>query len=357
MDSPENLPPQKPSPSPEPESPLANPKKLPQWVWDLIGMVVGNVVTAALYAAVISAEAYFINRIHEVHGQGVSVFIAVPSLFLIPYLGGWIASYFWCKRGKKGNLSEWNTPVFTPKRRTTGRILLNSLFMTLMALLGGTIAFHEGIICLLIVSPLYYLCIAAGAACGRLWFYKRSSHLRMTVIPLLILVVMLEPSTRMPEIGVVTDRVLIHAPPSKVWPCVTAFPKIPNPPTFWMFRLGLPYPEATTNSGDFPGADRACIFSDNDVFKEKVAEIVPEKKLVFDIIDIPKDPELLGHLTPTRGEFILKDNHDGTTTLIGSSYYMLHVRPLWYFDWWTHYIFSKVHLRVMDDIRRRAEIR
>jgi len=119
--------------------------------------------------------------------------------------------------------------------------------------------------------------------------------------------------------------------------------------------MGLPYPESTTAAGDFVNADRECTFSGNATFKEKVVELVPRQKLTFDIIESPQDPELVGHLTPHRGQFVLKANADGTTTLIGTTWYTLHVRPLWYFDLWTHHIFRAVHLRVMEDIRRRAE--
>jgi len=148
---------------------------------------------------------------------------------------------------------------------------------------------------------------------------------------------------------------LIRAPSTKVWPEAKTFPQIPSAPRFWLFRLGLPFPMATTASGDFIDADRECIFSRNAVFKEKVVELVPLERLTFDIVESPQDPELIGHLTPHRGQFLLRSNADGTTTLVGSTWYTLRVRPLWYFDLWTHHIFRAVHLRVMEDIRRRAE--
>ena len=113
---------------------------------------------------------------------------------------------------------------------------------------------------------------------------------------------------------------------------------------------------ATTSAGDFVNAERQCIFSHHAIFKERVVEIVPLEKLTFEIVESPQDPELVGHLTPHRGQFVLHDNADGTTTLIGSTWYTLHVRPLWYFNFWTQHIFRSVHLRVMEDIRRRAEM-
>ena len=82
---------------------------------------------------------------------------------------------------------------------------------------------------------------------------------------------------------------------------------------------------------------------------------MPNEKLTFDIAEQPTHPEAYGHITLHRGRFILRDNHDGTTTLIGSSWYTLHVRPLWYFDLWTRDMTRAVHLRVMQHVRRLAE--
>ena len=82
---------------------------------------------------------------------------------------------------------------------------------------------------------------------------------------------------------------------------------------------------------------------------------MPNERLTFDIIEQPTDPEAYGHITLHRGRFELRDNHDGTTTLIGSSWYTLHVRPLWYFDWWTRDMTRAVHLRVMKHVKQLAE--
>ena len=73
------------------------------------------------------------------------------------------------------------------------------------------------------------------------------------------------------------------------------------------------------------------------------------------MVELPNDPELIGHLTPKRGRFELRANGDGTTTLVGTTWYGLHVHPRWYFDAWTRHIFRAVHLRVMADVKRRAE--
>jgi hypothetical protein len=179
--------------------------------------------------------------------------------------------------------------------------------------------------------------------------------LQLTIFPLLALITLGESVYHSERQAVVTDRILIQAPPTRVWPHVLAFPEIPDAPDYWIFRVGLPYPTTTTNGGNFVGADRQCIFSNGVVIKERVVEFVPNEKLTFDVAEQPADPEAYGHITLHRGQFVLQDNHDGTTTLIGSSWYTLHVRPRWYFDLWTRDMSRAVHLRVMNHIKRLSE--
>jgi Polyketide cyclase / dehydrase and lipid transport len=206
---------------------------------------------------------------------------------------------------------------------------------------------------LIILSPLLYGSVFAGAFLGRIWF--RKDRLNLLLLPGLIIVVLAEVALRGPHHSVVVDEMRIEAPPSRIWPHVLAFERIPAPPDYWLFRVGLPYPTETTNGGNQVGADRTCRFSGDAVFRETIVEFEPLRLLTFDIVESPPDPELIGHLDAHRGQFELRDNGDGTTTLIGRTWYSLHVRPAFYFDWWTHEIFGEVHLRVMRNVKRLAE--
>ncbi len=316
-----------------------------RWLRWLAGMVVANLAIALLYGGVVLLLAWLKNGDGLLKDDNRFLWpVAVPSLFWVPLCGGVLASFVWRKL-----------------EPTLGATALSCLWLTLLGLGGAAVFLREGAICLLIVSPLFYVMVLAGALAGRVWFRRAAlARLRLSLAPALLLALcaVAEPFTRGgadDAEGVVRDELLIRAAPAAVWPGVTTFGDIPAPPRFWLFRLGLPYPMATTVEGDFVGAARRCVFSRGAVFEETVAELVPREKLTFDIVRIPPDPELLGHLSPRRGQFLLHDNGDGTTTLVGSTWYVLHVRPLAYFDWWTAHIFRAVHLRVMEDVRRRAE--
>ena len=303
------------------------------WGSLLLGIIAANAIGAALLLAVtLFVRAY----IH----QDVSTLVAWPSFFFIPFFIGLVASWFWRRL-----------------QRTLGWSFLDALWVTLLGLAAAAIILREGVVCLVIVSPALYVFVLCGILLGRLWFRPNYTSLQLTIFPLLALITLGEVVYHAEQKAVVTDRIVINAPPAKVWPHVLAFPEIPDRPDYWIFRLGLPYPTTTTNGGNFVGADRQCIFSNGIVIKERVAELVPDEKLTFDVVEQPTDPEAYGHITLHRGQFVLQDNRDGTTTLIGSSWYTLHVRPSWYFDIWTRDMTRAVHLRVMNHIRQLSERR
>jgi hypothetical protein len=294
-----------------------------------IGMIAGN-VTGGLLCLLATWLAG--------HSGKYVAAIVYPNLVIIPFAIGLVAAWVW-----------------NPLNLTIGRCVLHSVSCTLLGFAAAWLILQEGVICLIIISPLIYVFLLAGALAGRVWFRADRHKINLSLLPLATLFVVAEPLTRVDNQAVVADEILIHAPPAKVWPHITSFPEIVATPKFWLFRLGLPRPMSTTCTGNYVGADRRCIFSEGAVFRETVAEITPREILTFDIVESPPDPELIGHLTPHRGQFELRDNHNGTTTLIGRTWYTLHVRPVWYFDWWTRYIFRAVHLRVMENVCEQSE--
>ena len=296
----------------------------------IIGMLVANLAGDVLLFGVTALVSRF-----KGDTQGV---LALPSFLLLPFIVGLVAAWFYRRLD-----------------RSIGITFLDAFWVSLVGVAAAWIVLREGVVCLVIVFPALYLLVAAGLLLGRLWFRPNYAKLQLTIFPLLLLVTVTDAFYSSGERAVVTDEILIHATPDKVWPRVLAFPDIPERPDYWIFRLGLPYPTQTTNGGNFVGADRQCMFSNGIIIQEKVAEFVPREKLTFDIIEQPTHPEAYGHITLHRGQFVLRDNHDGTTTLFGSSWYTLHVRPLWYFDIWTRDMTRAVHRRVMNHIRHLAE--
>ena len=293
------------------------------------GVLVANVAAAAL----IGFGLWLSDKASTAGGILVS-----SDFVLVPLMMGLVSAFFW-----KG------------QRLTTMEYFLYSLANSGFGLISGGIFMGEGAICLLIVSPLLITFVFLGSLTGRWLFQYSSNRLNLSLIPLALALLTFDVLSPHHYENAVTDTVVIHAPPGQVWTHLAAVPLIPGKPDFWLFRMGLPYPTHSTVSGQGVGATRQCVFSRNCVFQEKIVAWEPGHKLTFDVTSQPRDPEILGHARVKRGQFLLRDNHDGTTTLIGTSWYELYVYPSWYYDLWASAIARQVHLRVMDQIKTLSE--
>ncbi len=293
----------------------------------------GILASNAAAAVLVTLNDWLVSRA----GEGSSTLVASDFL-LVPFAMGIICAFFWRRLGL--NTSQY-----------FGYSLLNSV----IALVISGFFMGEGVICLIIVSPLILLLLFAGSLLGRALFGWNNTKLNLSLVPLLLLLMVSDSLSKHEYHNSVSDRVVIHAAPAQVWAQIAAFPAIPEKPDFWLFQMGLPYPVQATVEQRAVGAERRCVFSDNLVFDERITECVPDKRLTFDIVRQPSHPEILGHAAVKRGQFVLKDNGDGTTTLIGTSWYELYVYPSWYYDLWASSIARHVHLRVMDHIKAVCE--
>jgi hypothetical protein len=251
-----------------------------------------------------------------------------------------------------GIICSWNWRNLQIRGRRSG---LYSCYNSFLAIFLSSVFLGEGVICLLIVSPLIFGFMCLGVYIGRKMFQVNNNELNVSIIALLLFVFVIDSVSEHHYQNEVTDQIIINAPPDKVWKNVVAFEPIKKKNSFWLFRIGMPSPMATTVTGYYKGAGRRCIFSNGYVFGEKIVTYEQDKDLIFDIIDQPRDPEIMNHIDILRGQFLLYDNGNGTTTLTGNSWYKLYVFPVWYYDIWAQSITRNVHLRVMQHIKELSE--
>lgn len=277
----------------------------------------------------------FCKYLDHIDESGTIIFSA---FVVVPVIMGIIAAWFW-----------------QPETESTSKLLFRVLGNTFLVICLSFMFLAEGIICLIIVSPLIFCFMAIGAVAGRAMRKKRNDKVNVSIVLTLAAVFASDALSTHYYENEVSDTIIINAPPAKVWPNVVAFPRIQAPVNFWLFRIGLPSPVESTVTGYYKGAGRKCIFSNNYVFDEVVSTCDPAKNLVFDITNQPKDPEIMNHLALERGQFLLKDNGNGTTTLTGNSWYRLYVFPAWYYDIWAKSIIRNVHTRVMRHVKELSE--
>ncbi|CAN5487052.1 hypothetical protein BH10BAC1_BH10BAC1_10640 [soil metagenome] len=270
-------------------------------------------------------------------GNLSAVFI-FSDFIIVPMLMGIISAYFWRDLKLSG-----------------GQYTLYAICNSILSVAGAYFFLKEGYICLIIISPLLFGFTIGGTFIGKVMFKRNKNTLNVSVISLLLIITAIDSLTTKPYENMVSDTIIINASPEKVWQYVVAYEPIKEKENYWLFQAGMPSPVQSTADCFCEGGGRKCIFSNGYVFDEKMVVYKPNKDLTFDITNQPRDPEIMGHIDILRGQFILKDNGDGTTTLIGNSWYRLYVFPTWYFDTWAASVTRNVHLRVMDHIKKLSE--
>ncbi|HEX8237073.1 MAG TPA: hypothetical protein VF600_14030 [Abditibacteriaceae bacterium] len=303
------------------------------WAGFAASNLVGLLTVVALPRVLEALSSWFAPR-----GGGTFVSVLGISMFVaIPLSMGAISALVW-------------KPLQLPK----SHLSLYSASNTILAVGGSAVVLREGAICLLMASPILWVMIWSGCLMGEALFNWVNRPLRMSLLPLFALCLFqdVRSSNVTHEIS---DEVTIRATPAQVWHQVKRFPPVDDAPEYWLFKMGMPMPIVSKLYGEKIGAKRECILTGGLVFDEKVTVWKLRQQLTFDVVRQPDHPELTGHFKLLRGEFRLRDNKNGTTSLMGTSWYRLNVRPLWYWQLWADDAIRHVHLRVMHHIRDEAE--
>ncbi|MDP9338986.1 MAG: hypothetical protein M3P45_08970 [Acidobacteriota bacterium] len=242
-----------------------------------------------------------------------------------------------------------------------------------IVILGGVIVgiAVEGIICVLMAAPLALLLAIFGGSIG---YFIQAHHWGARSKPAILTAILLTmPSAFIGEHSaalkppdyVVHSAVEISAAPEKVWSEVIAFAEIP-PPTELLFRAGVAYPIRAEISGTGVGASRRCVFSTGP-FVEPITVWDEPRLLKFDVEENPAPlnelspykkinaPHLHGYFISHGGQFLLTALPGGRTHLEGTTWYQHTMWPATYWSWWSNYVIHRIHMRVLNHIRARAE--
>jgi uncharacterized membrane protein YhaH (DUF805 family) len=230
----------------------------------------------------------------------------------------------------------------------------------------------EGLICLMMAAPIALVLALIGGALGysiqRRHWNRASAPAMLSVVLLFAPAFMgLERAARLdaPLLEVRT-AIEVNAPPEIVWKQVVAFSEIPAPKEL-LFRAGIAYPIRAEMVGQGVGAERHCIFSTG-AFVEPI-EVWDEPRLLkFGVTANPapmeewtpyahiQPPHLRGFLVSRAGQFQLTPLPGGRTRLEGTTWYRHTMWPAAYWQVWSDGIIHRIHLRVLQHIRERAEM-
>ncbi len=243
---------------------------------------------------------------------------------------------------------------------------------TVMAgLLLGAIALAvfavEGIVCLVVASPLIAAIGAIGCWAGRTAARQRREGPNQLVMGIAILPLLIGGETAFPPRASFdsVESIEIAAPPATVWDAVVHMGPIPDPPPA-PFRWGLAYPVRGEIFGSGVGAVREGVFSTG-VAYERVTEWAPGRKLSFIVLSDPPTmrelspyahvnaPHVIGYFRTRDARFVITPLPNGRTRLSLATHHELDLEPALYWlpiaEWATHV--NKV--RVLQHFRQQAE--
>ena len=225
----------------------------------------------------------------------------------------------------------------------------------------------EGLICIVVIAPLWLLLSAIGGCIGRP--IARATHRRpqstsaaLSLIPLLYALEAIFPASVTFENQVSID---IDAPSAAVWRAITAMGRIEEPPGV-LFRLGLAHPLSGRLVGEGVGAERYGEFSTGTAV-ERITEWVPNHRLAFLVLnDVPTlrelspydhvhAPHVVGYFATTVASFELEDRGTQITKLTLRSTHVLRLEPTLYWLPLVKWVVEENKTRVLRHIRLVAE--
>ncbi|MFN0008140.1 MAG: hypothetical protein ACKVXR_09555 [Planctomycetota bacterium] len=244
------------------------------------------------------------------------------------------------------------------------------LATVLLAGLCIALAF-EGVICVMMAAPIAIVLATLGAVVGHVIQMRpgggrdADSVVSSMILVFPALLGMERWTGSEPESIEVRSSVEVDAPPEAVWEHVVAFAELP-PPTELLFRAGVAYPLRAEIHGTGPGAIRHCVFSTGP-FVEPIEVWDEPQRLEFSVSAQPPSmrelspypelapPHLESFLVSQRGQFVLEPLAGGRTRLEGTTWYTNRMWPASYWRLWSDEVIHRIHLRVLEHIRERAE--
>jgi hypothetical protein len=169
-------------------------------------------------------------------------------------------------------------------------LVIAAVFCLSFLVLGGA----DGLVCIVMASPLIAGGLALGAVLGFL-FRKHvidKSKTPQTFKSILLLALPLfllganrveQPVRRTPRTETFTTTMIVDAPPEKVWERLKSVDSI-NAPKPFLLRVGLPVPVSCTLEGEGVGSRRVCYFNTGYI-EERVTAWNPPVYMGLEITD------------------------------------------------------------------------
>jgi hypothetical protein len=224
---------------------------------------------------------------------------------------------------------------------------VSPVFVAIVSL-ASAVFLREGVICLIMLAPIWILSGWIGAFLLRRLRQRHAARSRLNASLLFLPLLCGGFESQIPVVDqpvTLTRSIVIHATPATIWPYMLANDHIREDEGRWNFTqnvLGLARPRRTALAGEGVGAIRTAYWGDTINFEERITEWAPGRRLgwTFRFGNNSLQDYTDRHISPD-GPFLKISTGDYTVTRLNPSTTLLTLR--------THYI-AKTHLNPYSQI-------
>jgi hypothetical protein len=256
------------------------------------------------------------------------------------------------------------------KTRTRAQYMRVPLWTLAAVVIVSLVFLREGVICILMLSPLWFLSGLAGVA-ATYHLRRRVDDARtysMAVLALPLVAMQIEPMIPLPVTTTSVARtVAIDARPEAIWPLLRGIPDVHAGEGRWNLSqdvIGLPRPVGAKLARDGLGADRFARWDHDIRFRERITDWQAGRRIgwrfIFD--DIAGWGYTDRHLMPdspyfnvTTGGYRVDPLPDGRTRVTLHTEYRMRTPLNHYAQLWGELLLGDVEANILAVVKQRAE--
>ena len=256
------------------------------------------------------------------------------------------------------------------QNRSAGFYWLVPLGLVGIVVAGSAFILHEGVICLIMLSPIWLASGWTGAFVLRAQRKRRLGRNALQssflIIPLLAGVVEAQ-IPRPHEPILLTRSIIVHATPDEIWPYAVSNRSISPREGVWTIThniIGLPRPRATVMNGVGVGAVRTAYWGDHINFEEQITQWTPGQKLgwKFNFSNSSLQNYTDKHISPDgeflkidSGDYTIRPINDNTTQLTLNTRYVAMTHVNLSAKLWGEFLLGDTEDDVLAIIKDRSE--
>lgn len=254
------------------------------------------------------------------------------------------------------------------RTRTSGFYWLVPLALCGIVCLASIFVLHEGVICLVMLAPVWLVSGWIGAFAMRSQRHRRGRALESSFLIIPLVAAMVEAQIPIPHETVTLSRsVMVQAAPEEIWRYAVSSRDIDGQEGRWTIThdmIGMPRPRESSVAGNGVGAVRTAYWGEHVNFEEHIVEWEPARRLGwrFNFTNSSVQDYTDKHISPDgeflkidSGEYVLRPVSDNVTELTLTTRYVAktHINP--YAKLWGELMLGDIQENVLTIIKDRAE--